>query len=97
MIHPNTKPSPHKEVVNCRDEKFRGWWKNDDAVHSLKYQKYANWQLDPLEDEKILNDLLDFKAVRMLPQSMARSSDNPYKRYMIIQMIRDFFTWHLSL
>ena len=81
LIHPNTKPGPRKEVVNCWDEKFRGWWKNDDAVHSLKHQKYANWQLDHLEDEKILNDLLDFKAVRMLPQSMVRSSDNPYERY----------------
>ena len=81
LIHPNTKPGPRKEVVNCWDEKFRGWWKNDDAVHSLKHQKYANWQLDHLKDEKILNDLLDFKAVRMLPQSMVRSSDNPYERY----------------
>ena len=81
LIHPNTKPGPRKEVINCWDEKFRGWWRNDDAVHSLKHQKYANWQLDHLEDEKILNDLLDFKAVRMLPEWMVMSRDNPYARY----------------
>ena len=45
LIHPNTKPGPRKEVVNCWDEKFRGWRKNDDAVHSLKHRKYAEWRL----------------------------------------------------
>ena len=84
LIHPNTKSGPRKEVVDCWDEKFRGWWKNDDAVHNLKHQKYANWQIDHLEDEKVLKDLLDFKAVRLLPQSMVFKlmvSDNPYARY----------------
>ncbi len=81
LIHPNTKTGPRKEVISYWDEKFRGWWRNDDAVHSLKHQKYANWQFDHLNDEKILKDLLDFKAVRMLPQSMIMSSDNLYVRY----------------
>ena len=31
LIHPNTKPGPYKEVVDSWDEKFRGWWRNDDA------------------------------------------------------------------
>ena len=81
LIHPNTKPGPRREVIDSWDEKFRGWWKNDEAVHSLKHKKYANWQLDHLEDEKILNDLIDFKAVRMLPESMVMNGDNLYARY----------------
>ena len=84
LIHPNTKPGPRKEVVDCWDEKFRGWWKNDDAVHSLRHKKYADWKIDLFEDEKILKDLLDFKAVRMLPDSMVSelmTRDNPYARY----------------
>ena len=84
LIHPNTKPGPRKEVVNCWDEKFRGWWKNDDAVHSLKHRKYAEWQSVRLDDEKVLANLIDFKAVRMLPQSMVYKlmiSNNPYERY----------------
>ena len=81
LIHPNTKPGPRKEVVSCWDEKFRGWWRNDDAVHSLKHKKYAEWQSGRFDDEKILNDLLDFKAVRMLPQPMVMNSDTPYGRY----------------
>ena len=84
LIHPNTKPGPRKEVVDCWDEKFRGWWKNDDAVHSLKHKKYAEWQSGRLDDEKVLADLIDFKAVRMLPESTVYKlmiSKNPYERY----------------
>lgn len=84
LIHPNTKPGPRREVVNSWDEKFRGWWKNDDAVHSLKHKKYADWQSDHFEDEKSLKDLIDFKAVRMLPQPMVyklMTSDNAYARH----------------
>jgi hypothetical protein len=81
LIRPNTKSGPRREIIDCWDEKFRGWWRNDDAVHSLKHQKYANWQFDHREDEKILKDLLDFKAIRMLPQSMIMTSDNQYVRY----------------
>ena len=84
LIHPNTKSGPRKEVFNCWDEKFRGWWKNDDAVHSLKHRKYAEWQSGRLDDEKVLSNLIDFKALRMLPESIAYKlmvSDNPYERY----------------
>ena len=81
LIRPNTKSGPRREIIDCWDEKFRGWWRNDDAVRSLKHQKYANWQFDHREDEKILKDLLDFKAIRMLPQSMIMTSDNQYVRY----------------
>jgi len=81
LIHPNTKPGPRKEVVSTWVEKFRGWWRNDDAAHSLKHRKYADWQLEHLEDEKILKDLIDLRAVRMLPQSKVMSSSNPYARY----------------
>ncbi len=84
LIHPNTKSGPRKEVVNCWDEKFRGWWKNDDAVHSLKHRKYAEWQSGRLDDEKVLANLIDFKALRMLPEPITYKlmvSDNPYERY----------------
>ena len=81
LIHPNTKPGPRREVINTWDEKFRGWWKNDDAVHSLKHRKYAEWLSGRLDDEKVLANLIDFKAVRMLPQSIAMISDNQYARY----------------
>ena len=84
LIHPNTKPGPRKEVVDCWDEKFRGWWRDDDAVHSLKHKKYAEWQSSRLDDEKVLADLIDFKAVRMLPESTVYKlmiSKNPYERY----------------
>ena len=81
LIHPNTKPGPRREVMSTWVEKFRGWWRNDDAAHSLKHRKYADWKLDHLEDEKILKDLIDLRAVRMLPKSMVMSSDNPYARY----------------
>ena len=81
LIHPNTKPGPRKEVVDCWDVKSMGWWKNDDAVHSLKGKKYADWQSGRLDDENILKDLIDFKAVRMLPQSMVMNNVNPIARY----------------
>ena len=84
LIHPNTKPGPRKEVTDCWNETFRGWWRNDDAVHSLKHKKYASWQIGLVEDEKILNYLIDFKAVRMLPQSMVSelmTSEEPHARY----------------
>ena len=84
LIHPNTKPGPRKEVVDCWDEKFRGWWRNDDAVHSLKNRKYAEWQSGRFDDEKVLADLIDVKAVRMLPESTVYKlmiSKNPYERY----------------
>ena len=84
LIHPNTKPGPRKEVVDCWDEKFRGWWKNDDAVHSLKGKKYTDWQSARFDDEKVLADLIDFKTVRMLPESTVYKlmiSSNPYERY----------------
>ena len=84
LIHPNTKPGPRKEVIDCWDDKFRGWWKNDNAVHSLKHKKYAEWQSGRLDDEKVLADLIDFKAVRMLPESTVYKlmiSKDPYERY----------------
>ena len=84
LIHPNTKSGPRRETVNCWDEKFRGWWKNDDAVHSLKYKKYTNWQFDQFEDERILGRLLDFKAIRIMPEPIGyelMTSDKPHAKY----------------
>ncbi len=84
LIHPNTKSGPRREVVDSWDEKFRGWWKNDDAVHSLKGKQYAEWQIDNIEEEKFLCNLIDFKAVRMFSPSVVSKlmdSDNPYARY----------------
>ena len=84
LIHPNTKSGPRKEVVDCWDKKFSGWWKNDDAAHDLRGKNYADWQPGILEDEKFLKRLMDFKAVRMLPQPMVSklsASNNPRARY----------------
>lgn len=84
LIHPNTRPGPYREVVDSWTEKFRGWWKNDDAVRSLKGEKYAEWQSDLIADEKFLSHFIDFRAVRKLPLSMVSklmNSDNPYARY----------------
>ena len=84
LIHPNTKPGPRREVVDSWDEKFRGWWKNDDAVHSFKGRKYADWQPDQIEDEKFLSQFLDIRAVRKLPGSTVSklyTSTSPYARY----------------
>ena len=84
LIHPNTKPGPYKEVVDSWVVKFRGWWKNDDAVHSLKDKKYAEWNKGDLENEKLLSDLIDFCAVRKMSLSTAlefKKSGNPYERY----------------
>lgn len=84
LIHPNTKPGPYKEVIDSWVVKFRGWWKNDDAVHSLKDKKYADWSQENIEGEKLLSNLIDFRAVRKMPQSTASEfmdSDNPYERY----------------
>ena len=84
LIHPNTKSGPRKEVIDSWDEKFRGWWKNDDAVHNLKHRKYAEWQSVRLDDEKVLANLIDFKALRMLSEPITYKlmvSDNPYERY----------------
>ncbi len=84
LIHPNTRPGPYKEVNDSWNETFKGWWKNDDAVHNLKGKTYVGWQSESIVDERILNNLIDFKAVMMLPASMVSelmNSDNPYARY----------------
>ena len=84
LIHPNTRPGPYKEVIDSWNMTFRGWWKNDDAVHDIKGSKYADWQLDQIDDEKFLSLLIDFKAVRKFPPSLVSrlfESDNPFSRY----------------
>ena len=86
LIHPNTKPGPYKEVVDSWDEKFRGWWRNDDAAHQFDYtrRKYAADDFELTEDDKFLSYFHDFKAVRKLPKSMVsklKRSTKPYARY----------------
>lgn len=84
LIHPNTKPGPYKEVVDSWDEKFRGWWRNDDAVQDFLGKKYAEDDFDFTEDAKFLNRFHDFVAVRKLPMpfvSKLWSSTSPYARY----------------
>ena len=84
LIRPNTKPGPYREVADIWNEKFRGWWKNDDAVHDLKGRKYAEWDYDNIQNGRVLGCFIDFKAVRKLPLSIVSildSSDNPYERY----------------
>ena len=84
LIHPNTKPGPYKEVVDSWDEKFRGWWRNDDAVQDFLGKKYAEDTFDLTEDAKFLSRFHDFVAVRKLPMpfvSKLWSSSSPYARY----------------
>ena len=84
LIHPNTKPGPYREIIDSWDEKFMGWWKNDDAVHSFDDRKYADWQTDQIEDEKFLSQFLDIRAVRKLPGSIVSklyTGTSPYARY----------------
>ena len=84
LIHPNTKPGPYKEVVDSWDEKFRGWWRNDDAVQDFLGKKYAEDTFDLTEDAKFLSRFHDFVAVRKLPMPLVSklwSSTSPYARY----------------
>lgn len=84
LIHPNNKPGPYKEVVDSWDEKFRGWWRNDDAVQDFLGKKYAEDDFDFTEDAKFLSRFHDFVAVRKLPMpsvSKLWRSTSPYDRY----------------
>ena len=84
LIHPNTKPGPHREVIDSWKVMFRGWWMNDEAVHSLNDVKFADWHMESIPDEKILSRLMDFRAVRKMPRSTAlklKNSNNPYGKY----------------
>ena len=84
LIHPNTKPGPYKEVVDSWNEKFSGWWRNDDAVQDLLGKKYAEDDFDITEDAKFLSRFHDFVAVRKLPMPLVSklwNSTAPYARY----------------
>ena len=84
LIHPNTKPGPYKEVVDSWNEKFSGWWRNDDAVQDLLGKKYAEDTFDFTEDAKFLSRFHDFVAVRKLPMPLVSklwNSTAPYARY----------------
>ncbi len=54
LIHPNTRPGPRREIISFWNEKFRGWWKNDDAVHDIRGRKYTEWNIENSEKEEIL-------------------------------------------
>ena len=84
LIHPNTKPGPYKEVIKSWDVMFRGWWKNDDAVHDMRGKKYAESQISLTEDEEFLSHFIDFQAIRKLSASTVSQiqiSTKPYARY----------------
>ena len=84
LIHPNTKPGPYKEVVDSWVEKFRGWWRNDDAVQDFKGKKYGEEEVAFTEDKAFLSHFLDFRAVRKLPGSIISKlniAQEPYARY----------------
>ena len=84
LIHPNTKPGPRKEVINSWDEKFRGWWRNDDAVQNFKGKKFGEDKFEFTEDKAFLSHFLDFRAVRKLPGSIISKlniAQDPYARY----------------
>ena len=70
LIHPNTKPGPYREVVESWEEKFTGWWRNDNAVQDFRRRKYANEDFEFSEDDKFLSHFHDMKAVRNLSRSV---------------------------
>ena len=84
LIHPNTKPGPYKEVVDSWVEKFRGWWRNDDAVQNFKGKKFGEDKFEFTEDKAFLSHFLDFRAVRKLSGSIISKlniAQEPYARY----------------
>ena len=84
LIHPNTKPGPYKEIVDSWVEKFRGWWRNDDAVQNFKGKKFGEDKFEFTEDKAFLSHFLDFRAVRKLPRSIISKlniAQEPYARY----------------
>ena len=84
LIHPNTKPGPYKEVVDSWVEKFRGWWRNDDAVQNFRGKKFGEDKVEFTEDKAFLSHFLDFRAVRKLPGSIISKlniAKEPYARY----------------
>ena len=84
LIHPNTKPGPYKEVVDSWVEKFRGWWRNDDAVQDFRGKKFGEDKFEFTEDKAFLSHFLDFRAVRKLPGSIISKlyiAKEPYARY----------------
>ena len=84
LIHPNTKPGPYKEVVDSWVEKFRGWWRNDDAVQDFKGKKFGEDKFEFTEDKAFLSHFLDFRVVRKLPGSIISKlniAKEPYARY----------------
>ncbi len=84
LIHPNTKSGPRKEVVDCWDEKFRGWWRNDDAVQDFRGRKYGEDKFEFTEDKAFLSHFHDFRAVRKMPWSIVSKlniAQEPYARY----------------
>ena len=84
LIHPNTKPGPYKEVIDSWNEKFIGWWRNDEAVQDFCGRKYAEDNFEFTEDKEFLSHFHDFGAVRKLPLPLVSklwSSTTPYARY----------------
>ena len=84
LIHPNTKPGPYKEVVDSWVEKFRGWWRNDDAVQNFRGKKFGEDKFEFTEDKAFLSHFLDFRVVRKLPGSIISKlniAKEPYARY----------------
>lgn len=84
LIHPNTKPGPYKEVVDSWVEKFRGWWRNDDAVQDFKGKKFGEDKFEFTEDKAFLSHFLDFRSVRKLNGSIVSKlniAQEPYARY----------------
>ena len=53
LIHPNTKPGPRREVIGSWDEKFRGWWMNDDAVHNIRGKKFSKCLYDNIGESTL--------------------------------------------
>lgn len=84
LIHPEHESGSYEEFTPVWYEEFRGWWKNDEPVHDLKYKKASETEFELTEDYVFLSHFVDLRDVRKLtPQMVSKmfQSKNPYARY----------------
>ena len=83
LIHPNTRPGPRREVINYWDVKFRGWWKNDEAIHDMRGKRYSGgYPVSAAEDN------LDTKqAIRACEQCIINGNYAPIYDLAVIYLM----------
>ena len=83
LIHPNTRSGPRREVINYWDVKFRGWWKNDEAIHDMRGKRYRGGYQVPAAEDK-----LDTKqAIRACEQCIINGNYAPIYDLAVIYLM----------